>query len=101
MPFITAPLIGLASIPVAMILSALVLNPIVAARVRSMFAIQTIHRRDLALIVVGTLMLCAYAIVGSPLVGFAACAVLVASSLYSFASAMKWSGLGADAEDRL
>jgi len=99
MPFVTAPLIGLASIPVATIVSALVLNPIVAARVQTMFAIQTIHRRDLVLIVAGTLMLCAYAIVGSPLVGFATCAVLLAGSLYFFVSAMKWSGLGADAED--
>ncbi len=96
MPFITAPLIGLASIPVAMILSMLVLNPIVAVRVQSMFAIRTIHRHDLVFIVAGTLMLCAYAIVGSPLVGFATCAVLLAGSLYFFVSAMKWSGLGAD-----
>ena len=54
MPFITAPWIGLASIPVAMILSMLLLNPIVAVRVQSMFAIRTIHRRDLVFIVAGT-----------------------------------------------
>jgi len=69
----------------------------VAVRVQSMFAIRTIHRHDLVFIVAGTVMLCAYAIVGSPLVGFATCAVLLAGSLYFFVSAMKWSGLGVDA----
>jgi O-antigen/teichoic acid export membrane protein len=101
LPFVTAPLIGLASIPAAMILSALVFNPIVAARVQSVFAIRTVHPRDLIIIAVGTVVLCVDAIVGSPLLGFVACAVLVTISLYYFASAMRWSGLGADPEHHL
>ena len=101
MPFVTAPLIGLAAIPTAMILSALVFNPIVAARVQKMFDIATIYRRDLVLMAVGTLALCCYAMVGSLLVGFAACAIVGAISLYSFVSATKLSGLGGDKEGRL
>jgi O-antigen/teichoic acid export membrane protein len=91
-PFLTAPWIGPASIPAAMILSALLLNPIAAARVQSMFAIRTIHRRDAVLLAVGTVALAGYAIAGSALAGFATCAILAAVGVYFFVSALEWSG---------
>jgi O-antigen/teichoic acid export membrane protein len=91
-PFLTAPLIGPVSIPAAMILSALLFNPIAAARVQAMFAIRTIHRRDAALLAVGTVALAGYAIAGSALAGLASCAILAAVGLYFFASALEWSG---------
>ncbi len=99
-PFVTAPLLGPVAIPAAMILSALVFNPIVAVRVQKLFAIRTIDRRDLALMAVGALGLCVYARVGSLPVGFAASAILGAIGIYSFVSATKWSGLGGDTEGR-
>jgi O-antigen/teichoic acid export membrane protein len=91
-PFLTAPWIGPASIPAAMILSALLFNPIAAARVQAMFAIRTIHRRDAALLAVGTVALAGYAIAGSALAGLATCAILAAVGLYFLASAVEWSG---------
>ena len=95
-PFVTAPLLGVASIPAAMILSALLFNPIVAGRVQKMFAIRTIHPRDIGLIAVGTVALAGYAMAGSPLVGLATCAALGAIAVYFFASAMNWNGLKPD-----
>jgi O-antigen/teichoic acid export membrane protein len=91
-PFVTAPWLGLTSIPVAMILSALLFNPIVSARVQAMFAIRTLHLSDIVLIAVGTGMLLAYAITRLPLAGLATCCGLLAVAVYLFASAMRWSG---------
>ena len=99
-PFVTAPLLGVVSIPAAMILSALLFNPIVASRVQKMFAIRTIQRRDVVLIAVGTVALSVYAIAGSSLVGFATSAALVAIALYFFVSAMNWNSLRADTPDQ-
>ncbi|MEA2905935.1 MAG: hypothetical protein QOI12_3322 [Alphaproteobacteria bacterium] len=99
-PFITAPWLGLASIPAAMILSALLFNPIVAARVQNMFAIATIRRRDIVLIAIGTVVLFEYALVGSRLAGFAACAALVVMALYCLAAATKRNAVAADAPDQ-
>lgn len=72
-PFFTAPLIGIASIPAAMIFSALVFSPIVAARVQNLFNITTIGRREAALIVLGTVLLAACAITSSAIVRLIAC----------------------------
>jgi O-antigen/teichoic acid export membrane protein len=91
-PFVTAPWLGLASIPAAMIVSAVLFNPIVSARVRTMFAIRTIHLSDIVLIAVGTAMLLAYAITRSPLAGLAACSALLAVAVWLFVSAVRWSG---------
>jgi O-antigen/teichoic acid export membrane protein len=91
-PFVTANWIGPASIPAAMILSALLFNPIAATRVQSMFAIRTIHWRDGALIAVGTIALAGYAIVGSRLAGLAACGILAVIGFYYLVSALKTSG---------
>jgi O-antigen/teichoic acid export membrane protein len=94
-PFVTARWIGPASIPMAMIVSALLFNPIVASRVNGLFAIRTVHRRDAVLIAVGTIALAGYAIAGSAPVGLATCGILAAIGVYFFASALKWSGLKA------
>jgi O-antigen/teichoic acid export membrane protein len=91
-PFVTAPWIGPAAIPAAMILSALLLNPIAAARVQDMFAIRTIHRRDAVLLAVGAVVLAGYALAGSATAGLATCGTLAAIGLYFFVSALKWSG---------
>jgi O-antigen/teichoic acid export membrane protein len=98
-PFVTAPWIGPAAIPAAMILSALLLNPIAAARVQAMFAIRTIHRRDAVLMAAGTLALAGYAIAGSALAGLATCGVLAAIGLYFFVSALNWSGPKVDSRE--
>jgi O-antigen/teichoic acid export membrane protein len=99
-PFATTPLLGVASVPAAMILSAVLFNPIVSVRVQKMFAIRTIQRSDIGFIAVGTGMLLAYAVTGSPPVGLATCAALLAIAVYFFVSAMKWSGLNPHSADR-
>jgi O-antigen/teichoic acid export membrane protein len=91
MPFIAAPWIGPVSIPAAMILSAFLFNPIVAARVKSMFNIRTIHLRDAILAAVGTVVLAGYALLGSPFVGIPTCGILGVIGIYFFVSAMRWS----------
>jgi O-antigen/teichoic acid export membrane protein len=82
-PFVTAPWIGMASIPAAMIVSMLLFKPMVAVRVRKMFDVRTVHPRDAVLIAVGTIVLAGYAIAGSPLVRLATCGILAAIGLYS------------------
>jgi hypothetical protein len=98
-PFFASPLIGLVSIPASMILSTLLFEPIVAVRVRHMFAIRTIHRRDLFLIAFGTLLLSAYATTRSTVFGFVTCAILIAIALYCVVSAGKSSGRNAVSKD--
>jgi hypothetical protein len=61
-----------------------------------MFAIATIHRRDIVLIAVGTLALAGYATAGSPLVGLATCGILAVIGLYYFVAALKWGALKAE-----
>jgi hypothetical protein len=65
----------------------------VAARVQKLFAITTIHLRDVLLMAVGTIALAWYAATGTASAGVAACAVLAAITLHCCASAMKWSSL--------
>ena len=96
-PFITAAWLGAGSIPAAMILSALLFNPIVAARVQRMFAIRTINVWDAVLVGAGTVLLAGYALVGSPLAGIATCGVLAAVGICFFVSAMRWSQRRAEA----
>jgi O-antigen/teichoic acid export membrane protein len=100
MPFITAGWLGLTSIPAAMIVSALLFNPIVAARVRKMFAIQTIHRPDVVAIAVGTVLLALSAGAGSPLTRMSACAALAAIALWFLASAIGGGALKPDCKVR-
>ena len=88
---------GAVSVCAAMILSALLFNPIAAVRVQSMFAIRTIDRRDAALIAVGTFALAGYAMAGSQLAGLAACGTVAIIGLYFVVSALKSSGHEAEA----
>jgi O-antigen/teichoic acid export membrane protein len=93
MPFLAAPLMGAAAIPAAMIFSALVLSPILAMRVQSLFSIATIGWRDIALMAAGAGALGLYAITGAVPAGLAASAVLAAIALSACLSAMKLGGL--------
>jgi hypothetical protein len=90
-PFVAAPWIGPAAIPAAMIVSAFAFNPIAAARVWDMFAIRTIHLRDAALIAVAAVMLAAYALAGSSLVGPATCGILALIGVHYTVSALRGS----------
>jgi O-antigen/teichoic acid export membrane protein len=91
-PFITAPWIGPVSIPAAMIVSQLLFNPFVAARVQSMFAIRTVHLRDAVIIAIGAIALAGYAILGSRFASIVTCATLAAIGLYFLLSAMRFKG---------
>jgi O-antigen/teichoic acid export membrane protein len=90
--FLTAPFIGPAAIPAAMMLSALLFNPIVAARVQSMFAIATLRGRDVLPLVVGTISLFLYATTGAGLAAVATFAILGAIVLSSGMTALKLNG---------
>jgi O-antigen/teichoic acid export membrane protein len=93
MPFLTESLIGPAAIPAAMIVSALLFNPIVAARVQKLFGISTVDTRDTLLMAGGIGALIWYASITIAHVGVVAIAVLAATALYCFMSAMRWTGL--------
>ena len=95
MPFVAASWIGPAAVPLAMIVSALLLSPIVAARVKNMFAIPTVQCRDVVFIALGTVVLAGNAIAGSALVGVATSVILTAIGVYYFVSAIKGRGLKA------
>jgi O-antigen/teichoic acid export membrane protein len=97
MPFLTAALLGPAAIPVAMIVSTILLNPVVAVRVQAMFAIRTVHLADVVFMVAGIAGLAGYALFQSPLVAIATCGGLAAIGLYFFMSAMSWSSRRAEA----
>jgi O-antigen/teichoic acid export membrane protein len=88
MPFLAAPLIGAVAIPVAMIFSALALNPMVAIQVQHLFSITTVAVREGALMAAGAGALALYAVSGGVAAGFSACAILAAIALYSCISAM-------------
>jgi O-antigen/teichoic acid export membrane protein len=90
LPFVAARSIGVIAIPAAMILSTLVFNLIITARVRKMFGIRTIHWPDAALMAVGAAALGAGAITGTTLTGIAACGILASIGLYFASSAMGW-----------
>jgi O-antigen/teichoic acid export membrane protein len=93
MPFLTASLIGSVAIPAAMIASAFLFNPIVAARVQEIFAITTIGPREYLLMTIGSAALLTYAIAGTMAAGIAACVLLAAIAAYCYASIIKWSSL--------
>jgi O-antigen/teichoic acid export membrane protein len=82
MPFATASLLGPIAIPVAMVAAKLLFNPLVAARVRRIFAIATIHPRDFLMMATGIAALASYAITG----------ILAAIALYCCVSAMRRTG---------
>jgi O-antigen/teichoic acid export membrane protein len=88
-PFVTAPLIGPTAIPAAMIASALLFNPLAAARVRRVFAIATIHARELLLMGVGLFALASSAATGVAVAAVASIAVLAAIAIYYCVSAIR------------
>jgi O-antigen/teichoic acid export membrane protein len=91
-PFLTAPFLGPMAIPAAMIVSKLLFNPLVAARVKTIFAITTIHASDILMMAAGILALAAYAITGTMAAGVASVAALAAIALYCCASAIRRTG---------
>jgi O-antigen/teichoic acid export membrane protein len=91
MPFVTAPWLGLTSIPAAMIVAMLLFNPIVAVRVHQLFAIRTIHTPDVISIAAGTVALGWYAMEGSLVSELIACAIVLAIGLSFVASAISLS----------
>jgi O-antigen/teichoic acid export membrane protein len=88
-PFLTASLLGPTAIPAAMIISMFVLNPVAAARVRRMFAITTIHWRDMLMMGIGIVALGAYASTGATAAGVAGVAALAAIAVYCCVSAIR------------
>jgi O-antigen/teichoic acid export membrane protein len=88
-PFVTASLLGPAAIPAAMTVAMLLLNPVAAARVRTMFAIRTIHIPDMVMMATGIVALAAYAITGTRLAGVASIAILAVIALYCCVSAIR------------
>jgi O-antigen/teichoic acid export membrane protein len=92
LPFAAAPWIGVIAIPTAMILSTLVFNLIITARVQKMFGIRTIRWWDAAFMAVGTVALAAAAIAGTTPAEIAASGVLACIGLYFASSAMGWRG---------
>jgi O-antigen/teichoic acid export membrane protein len=91
-PFLVAPLIGPMAIPAAMIASKLLFNPLVAARVKTVFAITTIHVLDITMMAAGIFALAAYAVTGGVAAGAASVASLAAIALYCCASAIRPTG---------
>jgi O-antigen/teichoic acid export membrane protein len=91
-PFLTAAWLGPAAIPVAMIASAILFNPIVAVRVRRLFGIHTLKLPDLALIASGSAMLAISALTHSRLWAIGACAVLCLIGAYMLGTAIRRSG---------
>lgn len=80
-PFATAGLLGLVSIPAAMIAASLAFQPIVAARTQALFGIRTIGLPEIAAIACGVMAIGAHAIVHTPLSLVGACCALAAVGL--------------------
>ncbi|MPZ37711.1 MAG: oligosaccharide flippase family protein [Rhizobiales bacterium] len=75
-PFVTAPWLGMLAIPAAMILSAILLQPVVAVRVQRLFNVRTITPGDAAMMVCGTLAIAGYAMTRTPASAAAVCTIL-------------------------
>lgn len=90
-PFVTAPWLGPIAVPAAMIASAILLNPIVAVRVRQLFGIHTLKLGDLALMTCGAVVLGISAMNGSRIWALGACATLGLIGLYFLAAAIRQS----------
>jgi O-antigen/teichoic acid export membrane protein len=91
-PFASASLLGPTAIPAAMVASKLLFNPLVAARVQRIFAITTIHPRDILMMGGGIVALASYALTGAAAAGVASVAVLGAIALYCCVSTMRRTG---------
>jgi len=91
-PFVTAPLLGPTAIPAAMIVASFVFYPLAAARVRTMFAMRTIHPQDMLTMGAGIAALVGYAMMGTMTAGVVSIAVLSAIALYCCVSAIRRTG---------
>jgi O-antigen/teichoic acid export membrane protein len=91
-PFGLAGWFGPVAIPTAMILSAVLLNPIVAARARRLATIRTLAVGDCALMACGCIALAGAAVEGSYASTTVACIMLGVIGCYYLASAMLRSG---------
>jgi O-antigen/teichoic acid export membrane protein len=91
-PFFLAPVIGPTAIPAAMIASKLLFNPLVAARVKAVFSLTTIHILDIAMMAAGVFALAAYAMSGTVAAGAASAIALATIALYCCASAIRPTG---------
>jgi O-antigen/teichoic acid export membrane protein len=86
-PFVIASWLGPVAIPVAMIASALLVNPIVAVRARQLVGVHTFAPIDLALMICGCLALVGAATVGSTVSALLACGILAAVGAYYLTTA--------------
>lgn len=96
-PFITAAFLGILAIPAAMIFASVVFQPIVAARVHTLFGFRTIGWIDSAMIGSGAIAIAAHAMLRTPASTAAACTVLVAIGLVTMIPVMKRSRAQAEA----
>jgi O-antigen/teichoic acid export membrane protein len=96
-PFVTAAWIGMLAIPAAMIVSSILFQPIVAARVHTLFGIRTIGLTDAAMIVCGALAIAGHAMTRTHLSAAAASAVLSVIGLVYLIPVIKRSRAGGEA----
>lgn len=87
-PFGMAPWFGPIAVPLAMILSAALFNPIVAMRARRLTGVRSFDWRDSVLMICGCTALAGSAIAGSYASTAIACAMLAAIGAYYVATAM-------------
>jgi O-antigen/teichoic acid export membrane protein len=80
-PFITAPWLGMLAIPAAMILAAVMFQPVVAAQVRQRFGFRTIGLIDAAMMACGTFAIAAHAMSHTPISTAMVCVVLTIIAL--------------------
>jgi O-antigen/teichoic acid export membrane protein len=87
-PFGLAPWLGPVAIPVAMILSVVLFNPIVALRARQLIGVRTMAWRDVTLMACGCTALAAAAVAGSYAGVMIASALLAAVGAYYVMTAL-------------
>jgi O-antigen/teichoic acid export membrane protein len=91
-PFLTASWLGMTSIPSAMIVSALLFNPMVARRARKLFDVRTVRLRDFVVLAGGAGALAAYAALGSMQMRLMACGLLAGIGALSLRAAIRTAG---------
>jgi hypothetical protein len=89
LPIATAHRFGLTSIPLAMLLATVVLQPIVAVRVKAMFGIRTIGPVEVAAIILGGAALAVCGLKYTPLTAAIGCCAISAVAMYYIATAAK------------
>jgi O-antigen/teichoic acid export membrane protein len=96
-PFITAAWLGMLAIPAAMIAASILFQPIVAARVRTLFGIRTIGIADIVAITCGALAVAGHAMTRTLTSTALACAVLAAIGLVYLMPVIRRSRAAAEA----